>query len=97
MPILLNLLNSLRKTDKMLGKPRILSLYRNLFIKFNKPWVLLSDTLFISTNVHLLKKLEENVLTILSESVALTVTAVDFKAVVSGIVTLYNKLSNSGI
>ena len=43
------------------------------------------------------KKLEENVLTILSESVALTVTAVDFKAVVSGIVTLYNKLSNSGI
>ena len=27
-PVLLNLLNSLRKRDKMLGKPRILSLFR---------------------------------------------------------------------
>ena len=29
--VLLNLLNSLPKTDKMLGKPRILSLIPNLF------------------------------------------------------------------
>ena len=32
--VLLNLLNSLRKRDKMLGKPRILSLFPNLFNKF---------------------------------------------------------------
>ena len=34
--ILLNLLKSLRKRDKMLGKPRILSLFPNSFNKFNK-------------------------------------------------------------
>ena len=33
--VLLNLLNSLRKRDKMLGKPRILSLFPNWFNKFN--------------------------------------------------------------
>ena len=33
--VLLNLLNSLRKSDKMLGKARILSLFPNLFNKFN--------------------------------------------------------------
>ena len=32
-PVLLNLSNSLRKKDKMLGKPRILSLFLNLFNK----------------------------------------------------------------
>ena len=31
-----HLLNSLRKRDKMLGKPRILSLFPNSFNKFNK-------------------------------------------------------------
>ena len=30
-----NLLNSLRKRDKMLGKPRILYLFPNSFYKFN--------------------------------------------------------------
>ena len=35
-PVLLNLLNSLRKRDKMLGKPRILSLFLNLFNTINK-------------------------------------------------------------
>ena len=30
------LLNSLRKSDKMLSKPRILSLFLNSFNKFNK-------------------------------------------------------------
>ena len=34
--VLLNLLNSLGKRDKMLGKPRILSLFTNSFNKFNK-------------------------------------------------------------
>ena len=31
--VLLNLLNSLRKKDKMLGKPRIVFLFRNEFSK----------------------------------------------------------------
>ena len=35
-PVLLNLLNSLRKRDKMLSKPHILSLFLNSFNKFNK-------------------------------------------------------------
>ena len=34
--VLLNLLNSLSKRDKMLGKPRILSLFPNKFNKFNE-------------------------------------------------------------
>ena len=34
--VLLNLLDSLRKKDKMFGKPRILSLFPNSFNKFNK-------------------------------------------------------------
>ena len=33
--ILLNLLNELRKSDKMRGLPSILSLFRNEFDKFN--------------------------------------------------------------
>ena len=33
--VLLNLLNELRKMDKMLGLPSILSLFRNEFNKFN--------------------------------------------------------------
>ena len=33
---LAHLLKSLRKRDKMLGKPRILSLFLNSFNKFNK-------------------------------------------------------------
>ena len=35
-PVLLNLLNSLPKRDKMLGKPHILSLFPNMFNEFNK-------------------------------------------------------------
>ena len=38
-PVLLNLLNVLRKKDKMLGKPRILSLFPNLFYKFNTTYM----------------------------------------------------------
>ena len=33
--VLLNLLNELRKRDKMQGSPSILSLFRNKFNKFN--------------------------------------------------------------
>ena len=33
--VLLNLLNELRKRDKMLGKPHILSLFHNKFNIFN--------------------------------------------------------------
>ena len=40
-PVLLNLLNSLRKRDKMLGKPPILSLFPNSFNKFNNAWALM--------------------------------------------------------
>ena len=35
-PVLLNLFHSLRKADKMLGKPCILSLFLTSFNKFNK-------------------------------------------------------------
>ena len=34
-PVLLNLLNELRKKDKMGGLPHILSLFHNKFNKFN--------------------------------------------------------------
>ena len=39
--VLLNLLNWLRKSNKILGKPHILSLFPNLFNKFNKTWALM--------------------------------------------------------
>ena len=42
----LSILNLLRKSDKMLGKPRILSLFPNLFHKFNKTPELKEDPLF---------------------------------------------------
>ena len=45
--VLLNLLNSLQKRDKMLCKPHILSLFPNSFNKFNKTRVLMSDPLYI--------------------------------------------------
>ena len=38
--VLLNLFNSLQKSDKMLDTPRILSLFLNSFNKFNKTWAL---------------------------------------------------------
>ena len=38
-PVLLNLLNSLRKRDKMLGKPCILCLLPNLFNEFNNTFL----------------------------------------------------------
>ena len=42
--VLLNLLNELGKRDKMLGKPHILSLFRNEFNKFNNTRARLLDS-----------------------------------------------------
>ena len=41
--VLLNLLNELRKRDKMRGLPSILSLFRNEFNKFNNTRVRMLD------------------------------------------------------
>ena len=48
--VLLNLLNSLRKRDKMLGKPRILSLFPNSFNKFNNTRARMLDSIYHMTN-----------------------------------------------
>ena len=50
--VLLNLLNSLRKRDKMLGKPRILSLFRNEFNKFNNTRARILDVVMGSGGVY---------------------------------------------
>ena len=41
----MNLLNLLRKSHKMPDKPHILSLFLNLFNKFNKTWSLMYNPL----------------------------------------------------
>ena len=43
--VLLNLLNTLRKRDKMRGLPSILSLFRNTFDKFNNPGARMLDSI----------------------------------------------------
>ena len=48
--VLLNLLNSLRKGDKMLGKPHILSLFPNSFNKFNNTRARMLDSIYHMTN-----------------------------------------------
>ena len=45
-PILLNLLNKLRKRDKMRGLPSILSLFRNEFNKCNKRGARMLDFIY---------------------------------------------------
>ena len=47
--VILNLLNELGKHDKMLGKPRILSLFRNEFNKFNNTRARMLDSIFLMT------------------------------------------------
>ena len=47
--VLFNLLNSLRKRDKMLGKPRILSLFPNSFNKLNKTRAQMLDSIYHMT------------------------------------------------
>ena len=49
--VLLNLLNSLRKRDKMLGKPRILSPFPNSFNKFNNTRAQMLDSIYHMTNI----------------------------------------------
>ena len=53
--ILLNLLNKLRKRDKMQGLPSILSLFRNEFNKFNNTEARMLDTIY-----HMTLKLIKN-------------------------------------
>ena len=48
--VLLNLLNELRKGDKMRGLPRILSLFRNSFDKFNNTGARMLDPIYHMTN-----------------------------------------------
>ena len=48
--ILLNLLNKLRKRDKMRGLPSVLSLFRNEFNKFNNTGARMLDTFYYMTN-----------------------------------------------
>ena len=48
--VLLNLLNELRKRDKMRGLPSILSLLRNEFNKFNNTRARMLDSIYHMTN-----------------------------------------------
>ena len=44
--VLLNLLNELRKRDKMCGLPSVLSFFRNKFDKFNKTRARMLDSIY---------------------------------------------------
>ena len=44
--VLLNLLNELRKRDKMRGLPRILSFFRNVLNKFNDTRARMLDSIY---------------------------------------------------
>ena len=44
--VLLNLLNELRKRDKMRGLPSILSIFRNEFNKFNNTMARMLDSIY---------------------------------------------------
>ena len=48
--VLLNLLNELRKRDKMRGLPRILSLVCNEFNEFNNTGVGMLDSIYLMTS-----------------------------------------------
>ena len=55
--VLLNLLNKLRKSDKMRGLPSILSLFRNTLNKFNNTGARILDSIYshdikIALNLH---------------------------------------------
>ena len=47
--VLLNLLNELRKRDKMRGSPSILLFFRNEFDKFNNAGARISDSIYHMT------------------------------------------------
>ena len=59
--VLLNLLNELKKSDKMRGLPCILSLFRNKFDKFNNTGVRTLDSVYQMT----LKLLNNHVFTVI--------------------------------
>ena len=44
--VLLNLLNELRKRDKMIGLPSILSLFRNEFFQFHNTGARMLDSIY---------------------------------------------------
>ena len=50
--VLLNLLNELRKRDKMRGLPSILSLFRNEFNKFNNTRARMLDSIYHMIQSH---------------------------------------------
>ena len=54
--VLLNLLNELRKRDKMRGLPSILSLFRNEFNKFNNTRARMLDSIKITLKSHFCRK-----------------------------------------
>ena len=54
--VLLNLLNELRKRDKMRGLTSILSLFRNEFIKFNYTGARMQDSIKITLKSHFCRK-----------------------------------------
>ena len=61
--VLLNLLNKMRKRDKMRGLPSILSLFRNKFNKFNNTGARMLNSIYHMT-IKLIKNcifLRENV------------------------------------
>ena len=53
---LLNLLNELRKRDKMRGLPSILSLFRNEFNKFNNTRARMLDSIYHMIKSHFCRK-----------------------------------------
>ena len=53
---LLNLLNKLRKKDKMRGLPSILSLFRNEFNKFNNTRARMLDSIYHMIKSHFCRK-----------------------------------------
>ena len=54
--VLLNLLNELGKRDKMRGKPRIISLFRNEFNKYNNTMARMLDDITITLKYHYCRK-----------------------------------------
>ena len=51
--VLLNLLNELRKRDKMRGLPSILSFFRNEFNKFNNTGARMFDSIYHNNHMTL--------------------------------------------
>ena len=58
--VLLNLLNELGKSDKMRGRPSILSLYRNEFNKFTNIVARMLDSVYHMTLKFLTNRIHQN-------------------------------------